>query len=372
MKAHAKRVLLLVASMAISAVAVVWFVRTMSGHWQAMGEAFSGARYAWLVPAVGLIALSYVCRVVRWRLFLSPVERVGFGPLTSATLIGFMSTAVLPLRAGEVIRPFVLSRKSGISFGHAVGSDAGLARVFDMLFGLGFLFLLAWGWMVADPEALRTAASESGGAELLAGQLGELAGSPTFGALFALSLLGLVAVAAFPSTMLRLGGFFLRPLPATWQEPLTGFMESVVESLQFLRNPLRTAGAALLTMAAWLTYPAAAWCVARGFGLELGLLGLTLIQVMIMVAIIVPQAPGFLGVFHVAAMEGARLFGAAGGPAGAFALVLWAIHTVPITLVGLGCVWYEGLSLAALARESQKVAERTERAAEADASEPAG
>jgi uncharacterized membrane protein YbhN (UPF0104 family) len=365
MKATAKRALLLVVSLAVSAVAIVWFVRTMSGHWEAMGEAFARADYVWLVPAVGCIALSYVFRILRWRLFLRPVARVEFGALTSATLIGFMSTAVLPLRAGEVIRPFVLHRKSGISFGHAVGSDAGLARVFDMLFGLGFLFLLAWGWLMVEPDALGAGASPAAGSELLAERLRVLATSPAFAALFAASLVGLVTVAAFPGIVLRVGEAFLRPLPPSWQEPLTGFLRSVVESLQFLRRPLPTAGAVLLTMAVWLTYPAAAWCVARGFGAELGLLGLVVIQVMIMVAIIVPQAPGFLGVFQVAAMEGARLFGAADGPAGAFALVLWAIHTMPITVVGLGYLWYEGLSLKGLARASRAVAERTEGALEA-------
>jgi uncharacterized membrane protein YbhN (UPF0104 family) len=366
MKSGAKRGLLVAFSLLVSGVAAAWFIRIMSGHWEKMGDEFARARYGWLVPAVACIGLSYVCRILRWRLFLRPVARVGLGPLTSATLIGFMSSAVLPLRAGEVIRPSVLCRKSGIGFGHAVGSDAGLARTFDMLFGLGFLFLLAWGWMMADPGALGTADGADAGVHVLAERLAALAGNPGFAALFVVSLAGLLTVAAFPELVLRVGGFFLRPLPSGGRTALMGFMRSVVESLQFLRNPALTAGAIALTMAGWLTYPAAAWCVARGFGIELSFLALIVVQVILMVAIILPQAPGFLGVFHLAVMEGTRMFGIAREPAAAFALVLWAIHTVPITVAGFGCLWYEGLSLAGLARASRQVADQADVAPEAE------
>jgi hypothetical protein len=59
-------------------------------------------------------------------------------------------------------------------------------------------------------------------------------------------------------------------------------------------------------------------------------------------------------------MEGAQLFGVEAGTAGAFAIVLWAVHTVPITMVGLACVWYEGLSLRGLARAATDAAEAEE------------
>jgi len=230
---------------------------------------------------------------------------------------------------------------------------------------MGFLFFLAWGWMMLDPSALGAQASAEAGTELLAEHLRMLATHPAFVGLFAVSLVGLVTVAAFPRIVVQVGGLFLRTFPASWQHPLMGFLQAVVESLQFLRSPLRTAGAVLLTMGVWLSYCSAAWCVARGSGAELSMLPLVVIQVIVMVAIILPQAPGFLGVFPAAAMKGAQLFGIAQGPAAAFALMLWAVHTMPITAVGLGCLWYEGLSLSTLARASRTAADRTEQAVEA-------
>jgi uncharacterized protein (TIRG00374 family) len=156
------------------------------------------------------------------------------------------------------------------------------------------------------------------------------------------------------------GETVLSILPSAAEKVLTEFLHSVVESLQFLRSPVRTLGAVLLTFGVWATYPAAAYCLALGFGMPLTPLAIVIIQVILTVAIILPQAPGFLGVFQAAVMEGAQLFGVEAGTAGAFAIVLWAIHTVPITLVGLGCVWYEGLNLRGLARAATDASQAAE------------
>ncbi|MEC8277354.1 MAG: hypothetical protein VX026_06545, partial [Myxococcota bacterium] len=56
-----------------------------------------------------------------------------------------------------------------------------------------------------------------------------------------------------------------------------------------------------------------------------------------------PQAPGFIGVFHVAIEETLILWGMSLGPAKGFALVFWAISFIPVTLLGVIRLWREGL-----------------------------
>lgn len=72
-------------------------------------------------------------------------------------------------------------------------------------------------------------------------------------------------------------------------------------------------------------------------------------------AVALPQAPAFVGPFHLAAAVAARSFAAAAGEAQAFALLMWLVNVLPITLVGLGFLWHEGLGLGQLASASRSL-----------------
>ncbi len=336
-----RRWLMIGAGVLLSAAALAFFLGKLRGHWDAFADSFARANYLYLFPAIGFIALVYLLRVLRWRLFLSPQGRVAYRHIASATLIGFMSTCVLPLRPGEVIRPYVLHKRSGIRFGVAAGTAMGLERVFDLI-GACFLLLLALALMGAE-------APEGGAAELVA-QLRQK--SVWFAALALCGLAALTALAFAPGAMLRVAAVFLRVLPQRWRGPLMGFLESVAHSMQFLRAPVRVAGALALSLALWFCYPLSTYSLALGFNLDLPFVGALLAQVILTAAVAVPQAPGFIGVFSVAAMVGVELFGVPKGDAAAFATMLWAINVIPITVVGLGVLWWEGLSLRALRREA--------------------
>jgi uncharacterized protein (TIRG00374 family) len=335
---------MIAAGLLLSAAAVGFFVSKLRGNWDEFASSFARANYLYLVPAIGFIALVYALRVLRWRLFLSPLGKVAYRHIASATLIGFMSTCVLPLRPGEVIRPYVLHKRSGIKFGHAAGTAMGLERVFDLI-GACFLLILAL--------ALMGSGSGSGEAADLIAQLRQK--SLWFAAVALAGLAGLTALAFAPAAMLRIAAFFLRVLPQGWRRPLMEFLESVTHSMQFLRAPGRVLGALALSLALWFCYPLSTYAMALGFNLDLPFVGALLAQVIITAAVAVPQAPGFVGVFSVAAMVGVQLFGVSGGDAAAFATTLWAINVFPITIVGLAVLWWEGLSLRALKEEAKQL-----------------
>ena len=69
------------------------------------------ARIDLVLVAVALTALTYVLRAMRWQYLLSPVGRVSLANALRMTVIGFAASAVLPARAGEVLRPWLLARK---------------------------------------------------------------------------------------------------------------------------------------------------------------------------------------------------------------------------------------------------------------------
>jgi len=344
MHSRTRRILAVAAGMLLTAAALACFLFRLRGHWDDVGRAFARANYLSLIPSVGFIAVMYALRVLRWRVFLTPIQRVPYSAIASATLIGFMSNCVLWLRPGELIRPYVLHRKGGIGFGHAAGTALGLERVFDLI-GVCFLLLLT---LIVLSAGRGTAADRTAAADAIMGR------AVWFAALTAVGFGCLLALAFFPGSMLGVARACLRVAPKPVSRKLMAFANSVAEATQFIRQPGRVLVATALSLAIWFCFPLSTYSLARGFGLEIGFVGALVVQVFVTAAVAVPQAPAFIGIFQVAAMAGVRIFGVPQGQAGAFATALWGVNVLPITAAGLAALWFAGFSVRGLVRASKE------------------
>ena len=84
-----------------------------------------------IVLAIVLIYLSYVLRAVRWKIFLRPVRKDASAlGLISPTLVGFTGLALLG-RPGELIRPYLIARRTGLTFSSQMAAWA-VERIFDV------------------------------------------------------------------------------------------------------------------------------------------------------------------------------------------------------------------------------------------------
>ena len=68
---------------------------------------------AWFVP--GKDPNVWLQSMFRWQLLLRPLGAVRLASALQATIIGFGLSALLPARPGEVVRPYLLARREGIS-----------------------------------------------------------------------------------------------------------------------------------------------------------------------------------------------------------------------------------------------------------------
>jgi uncharacterized protein (TIRG00374 family) len=94
-----------------------------------------------VLHAIALIYLGYFMRAIRWKIFLQPVRpKTGVIELVSPTLIGFTGLALLG-RAGEFIRPYLIARRTDLSFSSQLAAWA-VERIFD-IGAFAFLVLLA-------------------------------------------------------------------------------------------------------------------------------------------------------------------------------------------------------------------------------------
>lgn len=290
------------------------------------------ARFDLLFVALGTTALTYVFRAVRWQYLLRPMGRVSFRAAFRTTVIGFAATALLPARPGEVLRPWLLARKEGLSATAAFATVV-LERVLDTI-----MVLLFFGWFLLIADARVVAADALSFERLKMG--GAVAALASIVALVAMFFL-----AGHPGTIARIEAALVRVLPVRLAPAAQRFVHTFGEGLATVRQPGRLAIAMLLSVPLWLSIAAGIWLVSHAFRVDLPFSGAFLIMALLVIGVAVPT-PGGVGGFHYFYRLGATVFyGAENEAAVGAAIVLHAISFVPVALAGMVFLAQEGLSL---------------------------
>jgi uncharacterized protein (TIRG00374 family) len=253
------------------------------------------------------------------------------------TVIGFAATFLLPARAGEVIRPYLLSRKEGLNATAAFATII-LERLLDLI---TVLFLFATFVLTAGPgtvlgDPAQFARVKFGG--LMA------AGAAAAGAAL------LFFLAGHPERMGRVAMRIERVLPAKLARTVATFVETFSQGLAVMRQPRQMAIALLLSIPLWLALASGIWLTSQAFHITFPFQASFLLLTTLVVGVAVPT-PGAVGGFHLAYQLTVEMFfGASPERAVGAAIVLHAISFVPVTLVGIGFMASEGLTLAGARR----------------------
>lgn len=282
--------------------------------------------------AVGVTGLTYLFRAIRWRYLLAPIGRVSLRNAFTTTIIGFAATAVLPARAGEVLRPWLLARKEGLSATSAFATIV-VERVLDTV-----MVLLLFGvfLMLTDPTIAR-------GDEVSFGRL--KLGGAVAAALSVAALGAMFVLAGHPAAMARIESMLGRFLPQRVARVATRLAHTFAEGLAIVRQPARLAVAMVLSLPLWLSIAAGIWSVSRAFHIDLPFTGSFMIMALLTVGVAVPT-PGAVGGFHYFYRLGATAFyGAPNDRAVGAAIVLHAVSFLPVAVCGLVLLAREGLSL---------------------------
>ena len=327
---------LAVSALALGLVAV--FLR--SADLGRVGEAMRSARPELLVAALALTLFTYVVRTERWKYLLEPLGAARFGVAFRATVIGFAASSVLPVRAGEVLRPYLLARREGLSV-TATFATIVVERVLDLI---AMLLLLAVYLLAFDPGM---AARDS--ALFAAIRLGGLATAPV-----ALAALAVMFVLAGHPEWLQV--WLARAeaiLPARASGALVQLASLFATGLGVLRRPERLLASLGWSLVLWLVTCAETWAVAQAFHIDMPFPGSWLMLVLLVVGVAVPT-PGAVGGFHEAFRLGATaFFGADNNAAVGAAILLHATSFIPVTLLGLWFAVRDGLDLRGIKQITQ-------------------
>lgn len=307
-------------------------------------SAVAAARADFLALSIALTALTFVIRAERWQYLLGPLGPTRFRNVFRTTVIGFAASAMLPARAGEVIRPYLLARQEGLS-ATATFATILVERVIDLVAVLLLLlaFLVWFDPGVEARDSVVFSAIRFGGLVMAPVAVG--------------TLLLMFFMAGHPE---RLHQWVLkaeRILPARGAAAIAKLAQTFAEGFAVVRRPERLVAALVWSMVLWITIAAGIWAVAVAFGIAMPFTGGWLMLAPLVVGVAVPT-PGGVGGFHEAFRLGATsFFGADNNTAVGAAIVLHAISVVPVTLAGLLFIVQDGLKLTTIIGERQ-IAER--------------
>jgi len=296
-----------------------------------------GAEWRSLLLLLGVTGLTYVLRALRWQFLLRPIGPTRFRVAFRTTVIGFAANTVLPLRAGEFVRPFLLARSEGLGVA-AVTTTIILERLLDLVTVLTFFgaFLLFF-----DPglDHVNRAIYQSV-------KLGGLVGALGAGAV----LLVLVLNALRPVLTHRLVDACLRLLPVRFRDRLSRLIYGLLDGLAVTRDPVRLTQAVALSFPLWLSIATGIWMVTVAFHMTVPFTGSFLIMALLTFGVAAPT-PGAVGGFHLMFRIGTAVFyGVDKDRAVGAALVLHAASFIPVTLLGGLFMMQDGLNLARVRR----------------------
>jgi uncharacterized protein (TIRG00374 family) len=324
------------------AVLLLWLA-TRGVDSDALVSAMTHARPLPLVFVVLLTVLMYVIRAMRWRLLLPALQKAPILDLFGITNIGFMAGLFIP-RAGEVLRPYLASRRYG------VGVSAGLAsivleRLIDLITVLSLLAL--YMFILPRPAAERSDALMT---TLRAGA----------GLVFVVALLGMAFLAALRvegGPARRLLDWSLGLLPVKVAIQVRGLVSSFISGLDvFGSSPAQWARLIAESYALWVLIGGIIHLNSIAFGFEIPFHTSFLIIAFLTVGVAIPT-PGMVGGFHASyTLALTAIYGMDQGEAVAAGVALHALQNLPVLILGIAFLGREGLSFGTMRKITERKA----------------
>lgn len=287
-----------------------------------LGTALARLDAAHLAGSVALLGVVHFFRAWRWNNLLAPLGvRLGAGRLLAISSVGFMAILALPARLGELVRPALVRKKGHVSATAALGTVA-VERIID-----GLLVSLL---VFAAFFALRGPGAPAWMMPVAYGALG----------LFSAALVFLGFAMRWPQKTVEIA---IRLTGARLYAPrLAGLVRekllSMISGFLVMSDRRNLLWFVLWSAVYWIANGLSLWVLAQGFGLGLSMVGAFATMGLVAVGITLPNSPGLVGQYQLAAQYGLSLYlgeDAAFGAAGlAFAIVLHGVQVIWYMLTG--------------------------------------
>jgi glycosyltransferase 2 family protein len=317
-----KRAIRLLLSLAVS-VLLLWLAfRGVDIH--ELGAQLRTVDASYVLLYLCTIVVTQACRVFRWDLLIRPFAQVTTRQLLRVSNLGLMLILVLPLRLGELARPYLLKQETGASMSAGLGAVT-VERAIDGLL-VTLLFFITTQWLEAPyivPGYLSAAAWVSLG---------------IFGTAFVVMIGALVAQERAVALVRRLG----TPLSPRLTERAVRMLGSFVTGLRALPDVRAVALFTVWTLVYWGANGLGLWWVTQAFGWALPPASGFVVVCVLVLGIMIPAGPGHLGAYHAALRVGLAVFGISATDAAAYGLIVYPLNVLVIVGAGMPYLFGRG------------------------------
>jgi uncharacterized protein (TIRG00374 family) len=310
--------------------AVFLYIALQGMHIQEVWNVIKAAQFWWLIPSIAVYFLGVWARSWRWRYLLRPIKEIPTKRLFPTVCIGYMGNNIYPIRAGELLRAYVLKKDEDVAISASLATII-VERIFDGVVMLGFVFLNL---------------SELSGLKAYSGFIGSIESLAIWGAVIFLGVLLVFMLAAmFPIRAERITLWFISHLlPGSWREKAAGIALRFLTGLESLKSPKDALFIFLTSIVVWLLETGKYWFLMHAFPFEVSFFALMLMNGIANLVTTIPSAPGYIGTFEAAGSAVLRAYGIEAAIAVGYTLVLHLALWLPITLLGAYYFLRKGLS----------------------------
>ncbi len=303
--------------------------------WSVLLDELGRVRWVFIAPLVGITLLIFWVRALRWRHLLPKDSEISRFSLFEATMVGFTATFILPLRVGEIIRPWVLSRWQPVRFSVGLASIV-IERAFDALTLIGLL-----GVTISQLESVPPLVS---------------AGAKVMAFLAVAILVVMVAAYLGSSQMIRLGERLIvavlgKKFPAL-SKKLVDMVEDFLAGLRGISSIKDLVWSVLWSVVLWALLVALYQLGLWSFGITPSWWVGATICVMIALAVAAPGAPGFVGTFQLGCVVALTIYDHSEELAVAYSIVLHALQMITVVVCGFVILNRRGLHMLEVAQKA--------------------
>lgn len=275
--------------------------------------ALARADWRYAAAIIGVLAVYFWAKTVRWRLLLAPVAARTTRSLFPVVIVGYASNLVLPAQLGEVVRGYLAHSKLELPMSPTLVTIV-IERMFDFLTILLFIGVL----VALEPDQP---------AELV------LAGYVSAGLGLAM-LLGASLCLLWPRQADRLIALAVRPLPARLRDSLGRQLALAVEGLHALRDPRTLLLCALSSVAQWSLMGVCTYLGIAAVGVDVPFVAAFVVLVVTVLGMTLPNSPGFFGTIQLCFVIGLTPYGVEAGAAFAASVFFHLVLFVSVALAG--------------------------------------
>ena len=291
-------------------------------------EQLADVSWRWVALGIALDIASYVVQALRWKLLLAPFARVKLKDAARAVFAGLFANLVFPLRPGELLRAYLVSKAEDIGIGTVVGSVL-VERLIDLVVttaGLGVMLMF-----VPAPLRFRHGANALG--------IGTLA------------LLGLF-VAMILYIELRFGG---DPRRMSGGKRVPGKLMSALMGLHAMGTSPSFYPAVFTSLLMPFCQVLALWALMKSYGMGLPFLAAVVVLLVINLGVSLPNAPANVGSYQFFCVLGLNIFEMEKNTAAGFSFFAFFMLTIPFLFLGFYAVVRSGLSMRSMREQMSRL-----------------